>query len=96
VDDLLITGSNNNEIDRLTRQLNSEFEMTNLGGLKYFLGLEFTKTSSGVLLHQSKYVSDILKRFNMLNCNPANTPMETGSSLSSDDEGKDVNGTLYK
>ncbi|KAK2403406.1 putative mitochondrial protein [Trifolium repens] len=96
VDDLLITGSNKNEIDRLTRQLSSEFEMTNLGGLKYFLGLEFTKTSSGVLLHQSKYVSDILKRFNMLNCNPANTPMETGSSLSSDDEGKDVNGTLYK
>jgi hypothetical protein len=70
--------------------------MTNLGGLRYFLGLEFTKTSSGLLIHQKKYVSDILKRFIMLNCNPAITPMETSSNLNNDDEGKSVNNTHYK
>ncbi|PNX61025.1 putative copia-type protein [Trifolium pratense] len=70
--------------------------MTNLGGLKYFLGLEFTKTKDGMLIHQRKYVSDILKRFNMMNCNPANTSMKTASSLSNDDEGSNVNSTLYK
>jgi hypothetical protein len=96
VDDLLITGSNIEEIRRLTKQLGSEFEMTNLGGLKYFLGLEFTRTSSGILIHQKKYVSDILKRFNMMTCNPANTPMETSSSLDNDEEGKTVNSTHYK
>jgi hypothetical protein len=96
VDDLLITGSSRDEIIKLTKQLSTEFDMTNLGGLRYFLGLEFTKTSSGLLIHQKKYVSDILKRFNMLNCNPAITPMETSSSLNNDDEGKSVNSTHYK
>ncbi|KAK2440889.1 putative mitochondrial protein [Trifolium repens] len=96
VDDLLITGSSKDEIVKLTNQLSTEFDMTNLGGLRYFLGLEFTKTSSGLLIHQKKYVSDILKRFNMLNCNPASTPMETSSSLNNDDEGKSVNSTHYK
>ncbi|MCI13770.1 copia-type polyprotein, partial [Trifolium medium] len=84
------------EIERLTNQLSSEFDMTNLGGLKYFLGLEFTKTKSGILIHQRKYVSNILKRFNMINCNPANAPMEIASSLSNDDEGNCVNSTMYK
>ncbi|KAK2438086.1 putative mitochondrial protein [Trifolium repens] len=96
VDDLLITGSSKEEIDKLTKLLSSEFDMTNLGSLKYFLGLEFTKTSCGILIHQKKYVSDILKRFAMVNCNPANTPMETASSLNEDNEGKSVNSTHYK
>ncbi|CAJ2667154.1 unnamed protein product [Trifolium pratense] len=84
------------EVKKLTSLLSSEFDMTNLGGLKYFLGLEFTKTSSGMLIHQRKYASDILKRFNMMDCNPANTPMETASNLNADDEGKSVNSTHYK
>ncbi|CAJ2665360.1 unnamed protein product [Trifolium pratense] len=96
VDDLLITGSSKDEVKKLTSLLSSEFDMTNLGGLKYFLGLEFTKTSSGMLIHQRKYASDILKRFNMIDCNPANTPMETASNLDADDEGKSVNSTHYK
>jgi hypothetical protein len=96
VDDLLITGSSQDEMDKLTKLLSSEFDMTNLGSLKYFLGLEFTKNKSGILIHQKKYVSDILKRFNMINCNPANTPMETASNLGNDDEGSSVNNTLYK
>jgi hypothetical protein len=73
-----------------------EFEMTDLGELSYFLGMEFTKTTRGCFLHQKKYVADILKRFHMSNCNPAITPMETGVKLSKNSEDELVDPTLYK
>jgi hypothetical protein len=96
VDDLLITGSNKTEIERIKSQMNEEFDMTDLGKLNYFLGLEFTETSKGLVIHQKKYITDILKRFNMLNCNPANSPMETNLKLNNDEEGAAVDSTLYK
>ncbi|KAK2426061.1 putative mitochondrial protein [Trifolium repens] len=96
VDDLLITGSNRREIERLKFQMNKEFDMTDLGNLNYFLGLEFTETSKGLVIHQRKYITDILKRFNMMNCNPANSPMEANLKLNNDEEGAAVDSTLYK
>ncbi|GAU32209.1 hypothetical protein TSUD_277890 [Trifolium subterraneum] len=76
VDYLLITGSNKNEIEKIKAQMSEEFDMTDLRKLQYFLGLEFSNTSKGLIVHQKKYVTDVLKRFNMMDCNPANTPME--------------------
>lgn len=51
VDDLLITGSDIGEIEAFKRRMKSEFEMTDLGELTYFLGLEFVKTNKGIVLH---------------------------------------------
>lgn len=51
-----------------------EFEMSDLGNLSYFLGMEFKDTNEGVFLHQNKYPQDILKRSNISNCNAAATP----------------------
>jgi hypothetical protein len=72
VDDLLITGSNEKEIEGIKSQMNAEFDMTDLGNLHYFLELEVTESSQGLIIHQRKYITDILKRFNLLNCNPSN------------------------
>lgn len=66
VDDLLITGSSSTEIAEIKRCLSSEFEMTNLGKLSYFLGIEFEQSNKGILMHQRKYILEILERFNML------------------------------
>ncbi|GAU43236.1 hypothetical protein TSUD_241260 [Trifolium subterraneum] len=96
VDDLLITGSNKNEIEKIKAQMSEEFDMTGLGKLQYFLGLEFSNTNKGLIVHQKKYVTDVLKRFNMMDYNPANTPMETNLKLSNDEEGESVDATLYK
>ena len=49
----------------------NEFEMTDLRYLTYFLGMEFTEITYGLLMHQMKYASDILNRFNMMSCNPS-------------------------
>ena len=69
------------------KELMSEFEMTDMGVLSYFLELEFKKTDSGILMHQSKYATKILKRFNMVECNSAATPIEAGLVL--EREGKE-------
>lgn len=66
VDDLLITGSSSTEIAEIKRCLSSEFEMTDLGKLSYFLGIEFEQNNKGILMHQRKYILEILERFNML------------------------------
>lgn len=96
VDDLLITGNNKVEIDKIKQLLKNQFEMTDLGSLSYFLGIEFKETEAGIVMHQSKYATDLLKKFRMTNCNAAATPAETGLALSLRDEGEPVDETQYR
>lgn len=77
VDDMLLTGTCEAEMEEFKRAMMTEFEMSDLGVLSYFLGIEFTATSRGMLLHQTKYACDVLKRFNMWDCNAATTPNDT-------------------
>lgn len=60
VDDMIITGDDAEEISRLQEQLSTEFEMKNLGGLKYFLGIEVAWSKMGIFLSQRIYVLDLL------------------------------------
>ncbi|GAU50483.1 hypothetical protein TSUD_409690 [Trifolium subterraneum] len=64
--------------------------------LSYFLGLQLDETTQGILLHQKKYVKELLLKFNMLGCNPAATPIEVNPRLELDDTGENVNSTLYR
>ena len=92
VDDLLITGSNEECIESCKAELMKEFEMNDLGKLSYFLGIEFTQTKYGVIMHQTKYTRDLLKKFSMEQSNSAITPAETGMKLehNPDEEGVDL------
>jgi hypothetical protein len=96
VDDLLVTGSDSSDIATFKRMMHSEFEMTDMGKYNYFLSLQFEEATAGTLLHQKKYMKELLVRFNMLGCNPAETPMETNTKLCLDENGEAVNSTLYK
>ena len=60
VDDMIIIGNDEKEIASLREHLATEFEMKNLGGLKYFLGIEVARSSQGIFLSQRKYVLDLL------------------------------------
>jgi hypothetical protein len=75
VDDMIVTGDDTDEIQKLQGYLASEFDMKNLGGLKYFLGVEVARSSSGIYLSQRKYVLDLLTETGMLGCKPASTPI---------------------
>lgn len=81
VDDLLVTGSNEQEIVKLKRQMMTEYEMTGLGKLSYFLGMEFVSCEKGIFLHQKKYITDVLKRFKMLECKSVSTLVDTTVKL---------------
>lgn len=81
VDDLIITGDVEEEISQLKANLSVRFKMKDLGKLSHFLGLELTYVGDSLLLHQTKYASDLLHKFGMAACKSATTRMEPSSRL---------------
>ncbi|XP_019465397.1 PREDICTED: uncharacterized protein LOC109363600 [Lupinus angustifolius] len=70
--------------------------MSDLGQLAYFLGIEFKKTNNGIFMHQSKYTTDVLKRFHMIDCNSVSTPMKAWNIANQAEEDKQVDKTLFR
>ena len=60
VDDIVLIGSDKEELERLKRRLAMEFEIKDLGALKYFLAMEFARSKEGIFVNQRKYVLDLL------------------------------------
>jgi hypothetical protein len=94
VDDMIYTG--NLELTNFKHAMQSEFEMEDLGIMKYFLGIEVDKSTKGIFVCQQKYATDIIKIFCMEECNPAKTPIPLGKKLSKKYEDPTVDSTLYK
>jgi hypothetical protein len=94
VDDMIYTG--NLELTSFKHAMQSEFEMTDLGIMKYFLGIEVDQSTKGIFFCQKKYAANIIKRFRMEECNPTKTPIPLGTKLSKKDEGPTMDPTLYK
>jgi hypothetical protein len=70
--------------------------MKDLGLMHYFLGLEVWQSPERIFLNQGKYAVEILKRFDMLECNSMNTPMETKLKLLVDSSSELIDATLYR
>ena len=87
VDDMIITGDDNEEIQNLKESLFKEFEMKDLGALKYFLGIEVLRSGHGIFLRQKKYVLDLLAETGLLDCKPAETPMIPNHGLKIEEGG---------
>ncbi|KAJ3705098.1 hypothetical protein LUZ61_008803 [Rhynchospora tenuis] len=83
-------------IENFKRAMKEDFEMTDLGLMTYFLGIEVKQGNNGIFISQENYAKEILKRFKMSDCKPVSTPMECGVKLSRHDEGKVIDATLYK
>ncbi|KAJ9683729.1 hypothetical protein PVL29_019345 [Vitis rotundifolia] len=81
VDDIVITGSDQDGIQKLKQHLFTHFQTKDLRKLKYFLGIEIAQSSSGVVLSQRKYALDILEETGMLDCKPVDTPMDPNVKL---------------
>nr|GFC89806.1 putative reverse transcriptase, RNA-dependent DNA polymerase [Tanacetum cinerariifolium] len=81
VDDMVITGNDEEEIKRLKEGLFTEFKMKDLGNLKYFLGMEVLRSPKGIFIYQKKYILYLLAKIGMINCKPADTPMMINQKL---------------
>eukprot|EP00253_Pinus_taeda_P006185 PITA_06185 len=76
--------------------MKEEFEMTDMGLLRYFLGIEVDQNEKGIFISQARYVNEVLGRFNMQECKAAITPMVMGLKLIKEDSSKDFDPSLYK
>jgi hypothetical protein len=79
VDDMIYT--NNLMLDEFKAAMKTEFEMTDLGLMKYFLGIEVEQSAHGIFVCQQKYATNILKRFRMDTCKPTKTPIALGTKV---------------
>nr|CAN80686.1 hypothetical protein VITISV_033813 [Vitis vinifera] len=95
VDDIIVTGNDNNIISDLISTLSSEFSLKDLGSLHYFLGLEVKYLPNGLFVSQTKYTRDLLEHTKMMECTYINTPMALKSIITPSDE-QPINPTRYR
>jgi len=82
VDDLIITGPNNNQIEQIITELNKTIKLQDLGLLNQFLGMDFIITNNKeVFINQHKYTSDIINKYNKQDLTPISTPVDLGVQL---------------
>ena len=96
VDDLIFTGNNGAMLEKFKSSMKQKFDMSDLGRMKYFLGVEVMQLSEGIFINQRKYANDVLERFGMSNCNPVKNPVIPGVKLVKDEGGISMDATLYK
>lgn len=96
VDDLIVTGTNEEEVAVFKKQMQKVFDMTDLGKLSYYLGIEVLQDNESITISQSGYAKKILQAAGMGDCNSAKYPMEPGFGLTKDEGGVPVNATEYR
>ncbi|WVZ88905.1 LOW QUALITY PROTEIN: hypothetical protein U9M48_035372 [Paspalum notatum var. saurae] len=90
VDDIIFGGSSHALVSSFAEQMSREFEMSLMGELQFFLGLQIKQGLEGSFVHQTKYTRNILKKFNMGDSKPMTTPMSTNTALDADEDGEAV------
>ncbi|GJX92513.1 retrovirus-related pol polyprotein from transposon TNT 1-94 [Tanacetum coccineum] len=96
VDDIIF-GSTCQEIcDDFAKIMHDEFEMSMMGELNFFLGLQIKQLDDGIFFNQSKYIKEMLKKFGLEDSKPIKTPMSTETKLTRDEEGESVDNTKYR
>lgn len=95
VDDLIFTGDDESLCAEFKSSMQKEFEMTDMGKMNFFLGVEVHQDCDGIHLCQRKYAKEVLERFNMENCNSVKNPIVSGTIVSKAGKNR-VDTTLYK
>jgi hypothetical protein len=96
VDDIIFGGSSHTLVSRFQKMMESEFQMSMMGELTFFLGIQVKQTKQGTFGHQAKYTKDLMKKFNMAELKPVSTPMSSATSIGSDEDDEAVDQREYR
>lgn len=95
IDDLIFTSNNPTMFEDFKKIMVQEFEITDIGLMAHFLGLEVIQKEGKICISQSSYVKDILEKFKMESCNLVSTPVENREKLRNNKVGN-INPTYFK
>ena len=96
VDDIVFGSTNDNLPKSFADEMKKMFEMSLVGELTYFLGLQVKQINKEIYINQAKYAKNLLKRFGLENAAHARTPMATNTKLGIDPSGQLVDIPLYR
>ncbi|XP_051152412.1 uncharacterized mitochondrial protein AtMg00810-like [Andrographis paniculata] len=96
VDDIVFGSTAKKLKDEFVEFMHSEFEMSMIGELTYFLGLQIKQCPDGIFLNQTKYAKNMVEKFGMKSSKTVRTRLGQQDKLSKDAEGKDVDQKLYR
>nr|GFC43783.1 hypothetical protein [Tanacetum cinerariifolium] len=96
MDDIIFGSSNPQLCREFEALMHEKFQMSAMGELNFFLGLQVLQKEDGIFLSQDKYIGDILKKFGFLDVRSSNTPMDKENPWGKDGTGKDVELHLYR
>jgi hypothetical protein len=96
VDDLVITGAEEHVVTRFKEEMKRLFSMSDLGLLRYYLGLEVKQEQGRVTIPQGAYVGKLFNKAGMADCNSVCTPMEVRCQLSKDSKEAPIDATFYR
>jgi hypothetical protein len=96
VDDIVFGDLSNSLVARFAEDMRWEFEMSLMGELQFFLGLQINQSNEGTFVHQAKYTKDIVRKFKMEDSMAMATPMSMTTALDVDEEGEHVDQKEYR
>ncbi|GJZ07783.1 retrovirus-related pol polyprotein from transposon TNT 1-94 [Tanacetum coccineum] len=96
VDDIIFGSTSQNLCDDFAKIMHDEFEMSMMGELNFFLGLQIKQMEDKIFFNQSKYIKEMLKKFGLEDSKPTKTPMSTEIKLTKDDEADSVDSSKYR
>ncbi|GJU31521.1 putative ribonuclease H-like domain-containing protein [Tanacetum coccineum] len=96
VDDIIFGSTKRSMCTEFEECMHKRFQMSPMGELTLFLGLQVKKLPEGIFISQNKYVADILKKFDFLSIRTATTPIESNKPLVKDEDGVDIDVHVYR
>jgi hypothetical protein len=96
VDDIIFGGSSHSLVSSFQAMMKNEFQMSMMGELTFFLGIQVKQTKDCTFLHQAKYMKDLIKNFAMTDAKPVLTPMSTMTAQDPDEDGEAVDQREYR